>query len=80
MKVSETLSTSSPTDDAEEEEEKLRLQKYEEMLTGESGDKFPRDSPASSGSSPGRLRDKIEMREGKDKEVEGRGNKWGEGS
>ena len=78
MKVSETLSTSSPTDDAEEEEEKLRLQKYEEMLTGESGDKFPRDSPASSGSSPGRLRDKIEMRKGKDKEVEGLGNKWGE--
>ena len=79
MKVSERLSTSSPPDYAEEEE-KLCLQKYEEMLTGETGDKFPRDSPASSGSSPGRLSDKIEMREGKDKEVEGRGNKWGEGS
>ena len=78
MKVSETLSTSLPPDDAEEEEGKSRLQWYEEMLTGESGDKFPHDSPASSGSSPGRLSDKIEMREGKDKEVEGRGNKWGE--
>ena len=73
------MSTSLPPDDAEEEE-KSRLQWYEEMLTGESGDKFPLDSQASSGSSPGRLRDKIEMREGKDKEVEGRGNKWGEGS
>ena len=71
MKVSETLSTSLPPDDAEEEEEKSRLQWYEEMLTGESGDKFPHDSPASSGSSPGRLRDMTKRKE------EGRGNEWG---
>ena len=40
--------------------------KYEvsSMLTGDSRHKFPRDLPATSGSSPGRWTDKIEMREG----------------
>ena len=57
---SERSSMSSSLEDAGEEEEKSRSQKLDEMLTSESGGRFPQDSPASYGSSPGRSKDKME--------------------
>ena len=54
--------SSRPLEDAEEEENS-RSQKNDETLTGEAREKFPRDSPASSGSSPGRSNDDIDTSE-----------------
>ena len=62
--MSEATSVSPATDDGgeKEEEEECRSKKEEEELK-ETGEKSPRDTPASSGSKPGRSNDEMDTRE-----------------